>query len=291
MKRILNIASVILIFAFLFPSTCMERIEPGAIGVRRSLEGGISKEDFKVGYHLSLPFWHSWYQLNGTVHYLEFLDNTQNALELRTSENNTIYIDLTIPYRIRDNEGWMIVREGFIDSYPAKVRSTAVGILREQLAVLSNLDVQKPEKRKEVAERTKPLLNEALKQYHVEATHVIIRSIRFRKIYEAKLQNKQLYIVQGRLAEVKQSESMAKQITDTLEKVIVKDINLKREEWNQKVEETRSEYEIDIAKIRAEATRYSRKRRAEADAMYAEFEAEGDLAEALAAALDRKSVV
>ena len=95
MMKLLNWISGIIIILWLAPSACLERIEPGKIGVRRSLSGGVSEADFRVGYHLSLPFWHSWYQLDGTLHYLEFNQSSPvGSLELRTKENNIIFIDL-----------------------------------------------------------------------------------------------------------------------------------------------------------------------------------------------------
>ena len=289
MVRILNWLSAALIFIWLMPSMCLERIEPGNIGVRRSLEGGVSEQDFGVGYHLSLPFWHSWYQLPGTLHYLEFNDAAGSVpLDVRTKENNIIFIELTIPYRIQHDNAWRIVREGFAASYEDKVKSTAVGILREHLADFSSADVQQSEKRREVTLRTLVPLNEALAQYHIEATHVVLRSIQFRDQYEEKLQNKQYFAVQGRLDEAVQGESQAKQETDTLQKGIGKDVALKEEEWNRKVEELRSRFEIEIAEIQAEATIYERKRRSEADAAFAEMVAEGQLAETLAEALGER---
>ncbi|MFN3202767.1 MAG: SPFH domain-containing protein [Bradymonadia bacterium] len=287
--KILNWISGIIIILWLAPSACLERIEPGKIGVRRSLSGGVSEADFRVGYHLSLPFWHSWYQLDGTLHYLEFNQaSPAGSLELRTKENNIIFIDLTIPFRIKKDEGWQIVKEGFSTSYKSKMKSQAVGVLRKELAELSSLDVQVPEKRQTVAEKALPLLNEALSQYHIEATHVIIRGIRFRQQYEQKLQNKQLYIVQGRLDEALGKESKARQETETLKKVIDKDLALKAEEWNRKIEEEKSTYELQIAQIQAQTKKYVRAKRAQADAMFSELEAEGNLAEAKAAALGEK---
>ena len=160
--------------------------------------------------------------------------------------------------------------------------------LREHLAAFSNIDVQDPDVRRRVADETLPKLNEALAQYHVIATHVVIRSIRFRQQYEDQLQNKQFFIVQGRLDEARQRESVAKQETETLEKTILKDIALKREEWNKKVEELKSRFEIEVSQIEAESTRYTRQRRADADAHFAELKAEGDLAEVQAEALGER---
>ena len=284
--KVLNIIAGVVLLVFFIPTACYERIEPGKIGVRRSLEGGVSEQDFEAGYHISLPFWHSWYQVDGTLHYLEYIEGNENgALDVRTRDTNTIYIDLSVPYRVMKGAGWRIVREGFADSYDDKVKSTAAGLLREQLAQFSNIDVQDPAVRKRVAASTLPILNAALEQYHVEATHIVIRSIRFRAQYEQKLQNKQFFIMQGQLDAAKERELEAQQETETLEKVIVKDIALKREEWNKQIEEVKSKFELEIATVNAEATRYSRKRRADADAIFDTSKAEGDLAGVKAEAL------
>ena len=288
MMRFVQILSLLIVMTWLFPKACLERIDPDEIGVRRSLTGGISEEDFGVGYHLSLPLWHRWYALPGTVHYLDFSSDTGEPLDVRTNENNVIIIDVTIPYVVQPGSGWQIVKEGFNTDYPAKVKSAAIGILRENLARLSNRDVQDPLKRKEIAESTLPLLNAALAQYHIAASHVVLRAIAFRPQYEAQLQRKQLFSVQAELDEALKLRSEAETKTETVEKSIEKDVAVKEEEWNKKIEELKSEYQLEIAEIEAQAVEYDRRRRAEADAGYTKLTSEGDLAEALAEALGEK---
>ncbi|MFO0748610.1 MAG: SPFH domain-containing protein [Myxococcota bacterium] len=284
--KVLNVISAVVIFIWLMPKMCMEQIDPDKIGVRKSIDGGVSEEDFGPGWHLSLPFVHSWYELDATLHYLEFTD--ASALDVRTKENNIIFIDCVIVYRIIPGEGWMIVREGFAGSYDDKVKSAAMGILREKLADLSNIDVQSPAKREAAVAIALPAVNTAIRQYHVEATYLTMRSIRFRDAYEEKLQNKQFYVVQGKLDEALQRQSKAAQETETLEKTIDKDIALKIEEWNKKIEELKSKFEVDIATIDAEGVTYDRKRRADGDASHDQATAEGDLAETQAQALGEK---
>jgi regulator of protease activity HflC (stomatin/prohibitin superfamily) len=287
-RKVVNALSVLVLVLWFLPKACLEPINPHEIGVRRSLTGGIDEEDFGTGYHVSLPFWHRWYKLQRTIHYLEFSGETGAPLDVRTKENNVIFIDVTVPYRIKDGAGWEIVRAGFDTNYAAKVKSTALGILREHLAQLSNLDVQDPEKRAAITRETLPVLNEALDQYHIEATHVVLRAIAFREQYEGKLQAKQYLIVQGRLDQALQGESVARQETETREKSIDKEVALKEESWNKQIEELKSKFEIEIAEVNAEVVRYQRQRRAEADATYTSAMAEGDLAEALAEALGEK---
>ena len=277
---------------WILPKFLTVRIEPWEIGVRRSLTGGITERDFAFGYQLRLPFIHSYYRLPRTLQYLNYVSTgqpgDQGALEIRTSGNNVIFVDISVPWRIKEGEAWQIVREGFIDTYGTKVQSTTTGVLRSVLAQMTNLTIYDSDKRIAVADSITPVLNKELAQYHVVAEQVVIRAIRFRKEYESKLQNKQLFIVQGKLDEALRKESVAKQDTETLEKTIDKEMSLKREEWNKKIEELRTRLELQIAAVEAEAVQYDRKKRSEADAFFTEAKAEGDLAEAKAEALGEK---
>jgi regulator of protease activity HflC (stomatin/prohibitin superfamily) len=291
MRRTIEILCLIFLLGWALPKFFVIRIEPWEIGVRRSLTGGIAEGDFGQGWQLRVPFFHTYYRLPGTLQYLDYSSeggSEAEALEIRTSGNNVIFVDVTIPWHIKEDEGWQIVREGFGDSYPEKVRSTSTGILRETLADLTNLDIQDTDKRQATAASILPKLNEQLARYHIEADHVVIRAIRFRQEYEQKLQDKQYFSVQGRLDDAKRKQSIAVQETETLEKTIDKEIALKREEWNRRIEELKTKYELEIAEFEAQAVEYDRKRRAEGDAAYAELEAEGDLAEAKAEALGER---
>lgn len=292
MKKIINIVCAVFLVMWLIPKLLVDRIEPWEVGVRRSLTGGITETDFGTGYHFALPVVHSFYRLPRTLRYLSFNSDDSDAdaptLEVRTKENNVLFVDVTIPWRIKKDGAWRIIREGFGDSYGQKVSSTATGVLREGLAELTNLDVQQTDKRQKTADAILPRLNAALEQYHVVADRVVIRAIRFRPEYEQKLQDKQNYLVQGRLDEARRLESVAVQATDTYEKTIDKNINLKRQEWNEKIESLRTLYELEIAQINAEALQYDKKKRSEGDAYYAEAKADGDLAESKAEALGEK---
>lgn len=286
--KTLNWISAVIVVLWLLPKTCMEQIAPDKIGVRKSVDGGVAEEDFMPGWHLSLPMVHSWYELDATLHYLDFNDEEGTALDVRTKENNIIFIDCVIVYHIIPGEAWKIVQQGFHQTYDAKVKSAAMGILREKLADLSNIDVQDTKKREAAARAALPAVNEAIRQYHVQATHVTLRAIRFRPQYEEKLQNKQYFVVQGKLDEALQRQSKAAQETETLEKSIDKEIALKNEEWNKRIEELRSKFEVEIATIDAEGVTYDRQRRANGDAAHDEAIAEGNLAEAKAKALGEK---
>ena len=291
LNRVLLVLGSIIILAWLVPSCFLVTIGPHEIGVRKSLLSGVIAEDFGFGYHLDLPMIHSWYRLPRTLHYLE-LTGGKTAdgprLELRTKENNIIFVSVTVPYRIIEGQAWQIVSSGNLQTYKDKVKSTVIGVLRAALAQMGNLDVQDTDKRQAITDGGLPKLNTALKQYHVVAQRVVIRSIRFRPEYEAQLQNKQFFVVTGKLDQALRLESQASQQTETLEKTIDKDVFLKTEEWNRKIEELRRKYEVEIAEINGETTKYVTQKRAEADASWSKMTAEGDLAEAMAEALGER---
>lgn len=291
MRRLIEILCLLFLVGWLVPRAFFIRIEPWEIGVRRSLTGGIEERDFDLGWQFRIPLFHTYYRMPRTLQYLDYSGEggaESDALEIRTSGNNEIFVDVSIPWHLEEGSAWRIIREGFGDSYPEKVRSTATGILRETLANLTNQDIQDTDKRQATAASILPKLNEQLARYHIQADHVVIRAIRFRQEYEQKLQDKQYFSVQGRLDEAKRKQSVAVQETDTIEKNIDKEIALKREEWNRRIEELRTEFELEIAGFRAEAVQYERKRRSEGDAVYSELKAEGDLAEAKAEALGER---
>jgi regulator of protease activity HflC (stomatin/prohibitin superfamily) len=287
--KIVRWVSIAIIIIWAIPQCTMTRIEPWEIGVKRSMAAGVVKQDYDFGYQFAMPIYHRFERLPRTLQYLNFNKTSEmGALEVRTRENNIIFVDVTVVWQIKKDEAHRLVEEGLQISYPQKVRSTAIGVLREGMAELTNTDITQPAKRQATAEHILKALNKALAQYHVEARNVVIRGIRFRPEYEKKLQDKQYYLVQGKLDEAKKGQSIAIQETETEEKTIEKDIRLKSEDWNQKIEELKTEYEIQISEIEAEALKYDRKRRSEADAFYATAKAEGDLAEANAEALGQR---
>lgn len=285
---ILQLLSIAIILTWLLPKFAVTYIEPDEIGVRRSLIGGVAKKDLPQGRAMSVPFLHTIYRLPSTLHYEQFL--YERALSLRTRENNVIDVDVTVVYEVIPGEAHLIVEQGFIDTYEAKVNSIAQGFLREHLATLSNADVQVPDSRIKVAQTAVEPINVLLSQYHVRVVPdgVAVRAIRFRPEYEQKLQDKQLYAVQARLDEAKGKEAEARTLTDTDSKAIDRDVKLEQELWNEKIEQAKSKFEIEIADINARALKYDREKRAEADALCSKANAEGTLAEAKADALGKK---
>ncbi len=289
--KIFRVLSVLVIFSWLFPAMCSTYVEPDQFGVRRSLLGGVTPVDLKQGHSLNVPLYHTIYTLPRSLQYLEFLEGNEHpALELRTRGDNVISVEATVVYRIIDGEAHKIIEEGFGNSYQAKVDSVSRGFLLEHLGKLTNDAIQKPAERVKIAIEAVVPLREKLRQYHVTVPEhgVVIRRIQFQKAYEDRLQAKQLYAVKGQLDTAKENESAAKQSTDTVQKGIDKDVRIKSEEWQTKIETLLAEVTVQVADINAKALIYAKNHKAEANAQCAEMQAEGDLAEAKAEALGER---
>ncbi len=284
MARIANILAIVVLILLIAPGGCTEYVQPDEIGVRQSLLSGIDKKDFGQGRVTALPFIHTVHTVPSTLQYLDFIG--PRALSLRTKENNTFDVDVTIVWRIKEGEAHEIVAKGFKVTLEDRVLSTAQGFLRDHLSKLSIEEFQVPEKREAATLSAIEPLNSRLAQYHVEVppAGVLIRAIRFRADYETRLQTKQELAVQRLLDTAKEHESEARQATTDVEKDIEKAVKIERETWNGTIEELRAEFEVQIAEVDATTTRYDRDRRAQADAICSRASAEGERALAVAEA-------
>jgi regulator of protease activity HflC (stomatin/prohibitin superfamily) len=272
-------------------SMLLERVAPYEFGVKQNLLGGGIVEDvYGTGYHLGIVGVHRWHKLDGRVHFISFAsdpgtrrtlgDNVDAAgpLDIRTSDNNTASLDVTVLYRIIQEEAFEIVSEGLTLAYRDRVRQATQGLLREELSKLSPEDFVNTDIRQQRVEETLPLLRETLAQYHVEPMGILIRAVRFPPEYEEKLQLKQLTRQKSLLAQARERQERQSQVTESIEKETEALEKRARGEWDKRLQQARSENQVEIARIRAEAEVYSRSTRANADAEAVALEAEGRLA-------------
>jgi regulator of protease activity HflC (stomatin/prohibitin superfamily) len=283
--------------ALFLMTTLFERIEPGQIGVRQSVWGGagVKAEDFGPGFHWGVSGIHKWHLLDRRTHFLTFSEpsgqsgfsrkhrNSQEELplEIRTSDNNPVSVDVTVTYRIIPGEAHLIVSEGRKLIYMERVASTVRGVLREELAKLVPEDFVDTDIRLQLAAEALPILEESLALYHVKPETILIRAVRFLDSYEEKLQAKQLSELAKSLRKVEDELK----ITGTIEKETEALEKEARAEWNKKLQEAQSSNEVLVAQILAEAKIYENQVRPRADAAYETLIAEGKLAIAKAEAL------
>lgn len=278
-----------------------ERIEPGQIGVRQSVWGssGVLAKDFEPGLHWGVTGIHKWHILDRRTHFLTFSEpsgqsgysrhhrNSQEELplEIRTTDNNPVSVDVTVTYRIIEGRGHEIISGGYKTNYKERVASQVRGVLREELAKLTPEDFVDTDIRLRLAGEALPILQGELANFHVKPETLLIRAVRFLDSYEQKLQDKQLTQQLSELAKAKRHVEDALKITGTIEKETEAMEKEARAEWDKRLQEARSSNDVQVAEILAEAKIYDNQVRPRADAFYETQVAEGRLALARAEAL------
>lgn len=175
----------------------VDNVSLGKVGVRLSNVAGVHETDLEPGWRLGVFGLHKIYELPSTYQFLDFLD--QNALEIRTKDNNIVSLDISVPYRITPGSAWGIVSAGnHVEDgqgsfrFQRLTRETTVGVLRQHLADLQSSDFYDTDRRNEVSARALEVLNEELAPLHVEANAILMRAVFFRPEYEKQLLQIQL---------------------------------------------------------------------------------------------------
>jgi regulator of protease activity HflC (stomatin/prohibitin superfamily) len=197
---------------------------------------------------------------------------------VRTKDKNLVTYDLTITYRIKPKEAHLLVRDGLQEIYRDRVYPTVESVLRSELAELSSEELFSTDRRLEVAANALPKLAAAMSEYHVQPESVLIRAINLPPNYDEKLQDKQL-LQQKELLEqsLKRVEDQGA-ITESLSAEITAAEKELQADWDKRLQEARSDNQVRIAAILAEAEIYDKRTRAEADASFEAMGAEGQLA-------------
>ena len=196
MKTLVNLSKVVVIGAvvlFIVPWIFFTRVEPGQVGVRRSAAAGVDAEDLAPGWRLRIPGYHKIIYLPSTYFFLDYTNDDQGPqepLEIRTKDNNTVTIDVSVPVRIKPGHAHDVVatgnhiKDGGRYRYQRLAEQTAVSVLREELANLDSVGFYSTERRMEIAQKSLELLNKHLDELHLEAQAVLIRAVKFRPEYE-----------------------------------------------------------------------------------------------------------
>ncbi|MFN0059303.1 MAG: SPFH domain-containing protein [Planctomycetota bacterium] len=258
-----------------------ERVPPALIGVKRVMIGDtqIITTDFEAGFHWGVSFYHRWEFLPKTTLFLHFNAKEERGtpLEIRTQDGNMVNIEVSVPYRIIPGEGYLIVKDGFRDSYPLNVKNTAENKLRNAFSQLTSERLQIPEERQAVSATALAQLNAELKQYHIEALDVLIRRFYFSPQYEVKLQEKQLQLQLAKLDEAETEKTKQDELFQTERKKIDAAVKESHQQWEKKLQTERSRIQVLKATIQSEAALYDSTTRAQADANQRILEVEGKL--------------
>jgi regulator of protease activity HflC (stomatin/prohibitin superfamily) len=247
--------------------------------------GGFEPRDHGAGIAWGISGFHRWHYLPTQTQFISFskdsaeemrsmadsgsalrVEDWQPAIDVRTKDNNTVSIDVTVNYRIIPGQGHRILEESLKNAYRDRVRSQVTGVLREELAKLSSEEYQSTEKRIARTEETLTVLRRELAEFFVEPLDVFIRQVYFPADYERKLQEKQ-YLNQRKLLDFALT-GQATQQTEVakFQKQTEKEVKSLTQEWEKRIQTVKSEMQVHIAGIQAAAEVYARETRAQGEA-------------------------
>jgi len=230
-------------------SLLLTTVGAGMVGVRYNNALGLHKEDLQPGLHLELLGVHRVWRLPS--HYL-ILDYTEDrALSIRTKDNNTVVVDISIPYRIKRGEAWKVMDAGNHASdgngvyrFQRFAEETATSVLREKIAQLPSEDFYNTARRLAVAASTLKALNEKLAAYHLEASTVLVRATFFRDEYETQLATIQFNEQQKLLDGAKRVVAEQRQELDNFEQQSAALAAAKEQSWVGRIAELDRAYQV-----------------------------------------------
>jgi len=291
MERIAKGFIVLVVVGFvgvLLAAALVEKVPPSTIGVKEVRWGGsgIVQQDYEAGFHVGISGYHRWYPLDRRTHFLTFAEDAsrtsagdvQPPLKIRTRDNNDVYFDVTLTYRIIPGEAYKIVMEGNRNVYRDRVAKQVEGKLREELAQLSSEEIYDTEKRVERVQAALEPLGREMEKFHVAPQRILIRAIRFPAGYEKELQGKQLTNQLRQLAERQRAVEEQKAKNESFIAEIEAAEKERRGEWDKRLETMRSDNKVSVAGVLAEAEVYDKRVRAAAEADHATAVATGKLA-------------
>jgi hypothetical protein len=184
------------------PVACLTRVAPSEIGVRQSAMSGVHDEDQAPGWHWRVPGVHKVIVLPSTYFMLDYTEEgrgAQKGLVIRTKDNNTVLVDVSVPIRIKPGVAHRLVTEGnhVRDPdgrfrYQRLAEETATSVLREEMATLDSVGFYSTDRRLAATTKAADQLNKQLAPMHLEAQAVLVRQVTFRPEYEKQLQQIQL---------------------------------------------------------------------------------------------------
>lgn len=288
MKKLLIVVGLLLMIPLLFV-LLIKRIPPATVGVKQSMwGGGIIEEDYPTGFRLGIAGYHKWYLMSDKTHFIHFTESSPGSssetdshnppLNVRTRDNNVVAIDVSVAYRIRNKEAHEIVQKGLQLSYKERVKQKVLGVLRAELSTLSSEDLQSTETRLKKVDEALPVLDAALAEFHCTSTAILIRRFAFEPQYEEKLQEKQYLRQKAKLDEALTLQAEEQKKVNQIDRQIGAAVLQKEQDWEKRLQEKKSEYEVLIAEIRADARIYEQRTLAEGEAGKVIAEANGKLA-------------
>ncbi len=221
----------------------------GTVGVRFSSASGVVERDLSPGFRTEVVGLHKVQLLPSSYFFLNYEDAAQ--FTIRTKDNNTVRVDVSIPYRIKVGEAWQITEAGnqILDGagvfrFERFADRAATDVLNSTLSKLSSEDFYDTTRRLEVAEEALGVLNEKLSEYHLEADAILIRRANFRAEYEVQLRQIQLNEQNKLLDNAKSAVANEQQRLDTYEQQTQALVAASEQNWARKIANLDRAYQV-----------------------------------------------
>ncbi len=264
--RPVQVYLVALMIASVTRGCLIAAVEPGFVGVRYNNALGLLEADLSPGYHFELLGLQRIWSLPTKYLFLTYAD--QDTLNIRTKDNNTVTVDVSVPIRIQPGKAHLVMKAGnhITDAsgaprYCRLASDTTVGVLREHLAQLQSSDFYNTTRRLEVGAETLTILNKELAPFHVEAQTVLIRASYFRPEYEEQLAEIQLNEQNKLLDGARKLVADKKQTLDNFAQRTVAMSSSKAQDWERRIAELERTYQVGYLEVGEDQTPGAARRR------------------------------
>lgn len=266
MTRLVQLAKIIVVGAivlWIVPALFTAGVAPNEIGVRTSAVSGVLDDDLMPGWHWRLPGVHKLTRLPSSYFMLDYTNDDkgpQKPLVIRTKDNNTVELDVSVPLRIKPGEAHALVASGnhVTDPdgrfrYQRLAEETTTSVLREEMATLDSVGFYSTDRRLGASGKTLEMLNRQLGAMHVEAQAVLVRAVRFRPDYEKQLQTIQLNEQNKLLDAASQKLANVQQSLDNYVQGTSAQVSARIQDWVKRQAELERAYQVGLLAV-ADAT-------------------------------------
>jgi hypothetical protein len=258
-KRAVRASKVVVLVGlalWVIPTCFTARVEPSEIGVRTSAVSGVLGEDLGPGWHWRIPGLHKLLRLPSTYFMLDYTGDDkgpQKSLVIRTKDNNTVELDVSVPIRIKPGAANELVVLGNHATdpdgrfrYQRLAEETATSVLREELANLDSVGFYKTERRLAASDKARATLNKQLAPMYLEAEAVLVRQVVFRQEYEKQLQQIQLNEQNKLLDAASQKLAGVQQSLDNYVQGTSAQVSARTQDWLRRQAELERAYQVGL---------------------------------------------
>jgi hypothetical protein len=257
--KLSKIVVVIILAAWILPMLFTLRVEPSEIGVRQSATSGVLEEDLGPGWHWRVPGVHKLIVLPSSYFMLDYSSDNkghQKPLVIRTKDNNTVELDVTVPVRIKPGKAHSLVVAGNHVKdpdgryrYQRLAEENATSVLREEMATLDSVGFYSTERRLLASAKATEMLNKQLAPMNLEVQAVLVRAVTFRAEYEKQLQQIQLNEQNKLLDAAAQKLAGVQQTLDNYVQGTSAQISARTQDWVKRTAELERAYQVGLLAV------------------------------------------